>query len=317
MMFPKEVSRITSHKKPRYQLYQPGFNDRNSCWLEGEWINLPEKEWLARKDDHERMYASVGKDRRKQHHRDEPTSFTQMTDAQRQAWNHYRGNDTIEGRHQNGSVGPYGVRFAGNRINQKDLAHMKKIGWKAFRRCRLYPNGDVIEQAEKFDLPEEILLDEDGAVNVTAEVVSQNRRAEMEIFEGCLKSVSETMSILGATKPEAMFEAQMAAHSVVSREEEMIQLEWDDSRGKPDPYVSLPDARQEYAEMRRKGQEAIGDAFDGLIVQQRTSHNSCARANLDNTDGSSFSFVLPEFNDDGTHPPVGERDVPWNSRKDN
>ena len=102
MMFPKEVSRITSHKKPRYQLYQPGFNDRNSCWLEGEWINLPEKEWLARKDDHERMYASVGKDRRKQHHRDEPTSFTQMTDAQRQAWNHYRGNDTIEGRHQNG-----------------------------------------------------------------------------------------------------------------------------------------------------------------------------------------------------------------------
>jgi hypothetical protein len=315
-MIPEELVRITKHKKPRHQLYQPGFNDSNSCWLRGDWITLPEEEWHARKDEHARLYACVPKQIGSQHHRDGPTPPDKMTKAQKQAWEFFSGERTIEGRSRHGSVGPYSAPFAGRKPQQKAIAHMKQIGWKAFKRCRLYPDGEVIEQAEKFCLPEDILLDEEEAVNVTAEVVAQNRQRAVDMFESCLDTVRNTMEVLGATKPGAMFESQMAIQFLIDREEEMVQAEWDESCNKPDPYTDLPSAKQEYADKRRKAREVIGDAFDEMLARQRATHNSCARANLDNSEGRLFSFVLPEFDDDGSHAPMGPRDTPWNSRKD-
>lgn len=299
MNFPKELSRITKHKKPRHQLYQPGFNPSNSCWLKGEWITLSEDEWRARKDEHERMYARIHTD--KQHHRGGPTPLEDMTPAQRQAWKSFSGNKVIEGRHANGAVGPYSAGFAGDRLHPGTLAHMRKIGWKACRRCRLYSEGAVIEQAETFHLPDDILLDEEDAPDVTAEVVKQNRQASTDVFQGCLNGDS--------TSSFGQFQEQMAIQYLLEAEEEIIWAEWDASRGEPDPYTDLDEARARYAEMRKQARDSLGDRFDEAMARSRASHNSCARANLDNGDGQLFDFVLPEFHDDGSHEPVGEHDV--------
>lgn len=303
MNFPKELSRVTKHKRPRYQLYQPGFNSRNSCWLKGEWITLPEDEWRARKDEHERMYACIHTDAQKQHHRDGPTPPENMTPAQRQAWKSYSGNQTIEGRHANGNVGSYGADLAGDHIHTRSIAHMRKIGWKAFRCCRLYPDGEIIDQ-QGYGLPDDLFLDEKDAPDVTSEVVEQNRKASADMFDACLDPEDS---------PFGTFKAKMAVQYLLEAEEEIIQAEWDLARGKPDPYTNLDEARQQYASMRKKARQSLGNRFKELMARIKQSHNSCARANLDNSDGHLFAFVLPEFHDDGSHEPVGERDVPWNN----
>ena len=303
MMFPKKFSRITKHKKPRYQLYQPGFNASNSCWLKGEWITLPEEEWRACREQHEELYACVVEESARQHHRNGPTDPEHMTPAQHQAWLSCSGNATIEGRHANGNVGPYGADFAGGRIHKRSIAHMRKIGWKAFRRCRLHPDGEIIDQ-QNLGLPDDLLLDEDGAPDVTSEIVEQNRQASADMFDACLDPDDGSFGT---------FKAQMAIQYLLEIEEEIIQAEWDASRGKPDPYTDLGKSRQQYAEMRRKARQSLGGRFDELMAGVKESHNSCARANLDNSDGRLFAFVLPEFHDDGSHDPVGERDVPWNN----
>lgn len=43
----------------------------------------------------------------------------------------------------------------------------------------------------------------------------------------------------------------------------------------------------------------------------KESHNSCARSNLDNSNGFLACYVLPQFKVDGTHEPWGDKDVPW------
>ena len=73
MSFPKKLDRVTKHKTPRYQLYQPGFNDANSCWLGGSWVTLPKDEWKQKKVAHKKLYGNLNKNANKQHHRNKGT----------------------------------------------------------------------------------------------------------------------------------------------------------------------------------------------------------------------------------------------------
>jgi hypothetical protein len=86
---------VTKHKKPRYQLYQPGFNAGNSCWLEGEWLTVSREEFERRKITHTKMYGSFRG--LKQHHRDEPTPLDKLTVAQKQAYEFYSGDHLFDG----------------------------------------------------------------------------------------------------------------------------------------------------------------------------------------------------------------------------
>jgi len=62
--------------------------------------------------------------------------------------------------------------------------------------------------------------------------------------------------------------------------------------------------------MRAKAEEALDENFAEWYKASKKSHNDCARANLGDS-GVLFAFVLPEFHADGTHEPLGPRDVPW------
>lgn len=54
-----------------------------------------------------------------------------------------------------------------------------------------------------------------------------------------------------------------------------------------------------------------GKVLEHLPACGPAEHNECARANLDATQGKCYTCVLPDFNADGTHGPVGPQDVPW------
>ena len=94
MTIPKQVVRVT--KNNLHQLYQPGFNNSNSCWLTGRWITIPKDEWNTRKKEHVLMYKNVGEEQSKQHHRNKGTSLKNMTKAQKQAWEFLSGSETFD-----------------------------------------------------------------------------------------------------------------------------------------------------------------------------------------------------------------------------
>lgn len=74
-------------------------------------------------------------------------------------------------------------------------------------------------------------------------------------------------------------------------------------------------ARAEYTKTLKKVKDAVGPEYDELYAQGVRESNECSRENLKNSDGRMYCYVIPAFNDDGTHAPLGPRDFPWNQGK--
>lgn len=309
-MFPKKLYRVTKHRPPRHQLYQPGFNDANSCWLEGDWITLPRGEWQKRRLDHQRMYNNLNKKASKQHHNGPEIDIEHMTEAQRQAYEFYSGGETIECM-----LGNYmqcvGIDLSGDKVSKKSIKWLKKKGYLVLRRVRL--NDEITDQAEEYSIPEELLIDledPDGRpIDWQAKVVEQNMQSMENAFflylELCLdESQSEEMRGLVAGTMYA---------TLLMQEEEIIRAEWQEEIGDPDLYTDLARERERYSRMRLE-LEKVSNWEEGYRVY-KGSYNERERENLEKSGGSSYHFVLPEFSSDGSHEPWGKRDVPWNLDK--
>jgi hypothetical protein len=133
--FPKKLSRRTNHSPARYQIYQPGFNRHNSCWLKGEWITLPRTEWLAKKAKHEVMYAAIREAAKRQTHCDPGTSLKSMSTAQRQAHKFYSGTRVFKVKTANGRTVYYDFEIAGGQ-------RLKRSSEEAFRKA--FPDAKLI-----------------------------------------------------------------------------------------------------------------------------------------------------------------------------
>lgn len=76
------------------------------------------------------------------------------------------------------------------------------------------------------------------------------------------------------------------------------------------PYVAR--ARAHYVTITTKAREALGDErFDEMYKRRVAEHNARTRSDLDRANGATYAFVLPTFNPDGTHEPLGPKDFPW------
>ena len=308
-VFPKGVPyRKTKHKKPRHQLYIPGFNPANSCWLDGDWVNVSEEEWNARKADHKRMFGRLSKLSGKQHHRDPETPLDKMTDAQRRAYDHYSGHLHAHVLHGDETV-PAGLEMAGNGPGATTLKWMRDNDLNVIPRTVNGHTGEVTDVLEGLDFPDDVVSEDTEPVDPWVAIVEGNRRKEMAMFDAYIKAASSPPDEQpGGMKAMAI---RMAMTSLTMKEESIIRAEWNAQRGENEPYDDINREINEYVDMRQKLVDVFGEAFEPLYDSSRASHNSCARTNLDNSDGVLFSYVLPKFNEDGTHEPWGKRDVPW------
>ena len=298
-----KVSRITKHKKPLHQLYQPGFNDRNSCWLEGTWITLDKAEWLRRKVEHERMYGKP--DNTLQHHNGPPIPPEKMTKAQRQAWEHFAGCDDLYVAYPDGRTGIASVDLSGRSISGKSLKWLRKTGIKALPKCQM-GDGEVIDQIARFSVPPDLVAEvSEQVADPWMDIVKQNKQNLVDTFKACAEEVRTN-----GIPIERSFPASMALEYMVMQEETVVQEEWNALIGRKDRFDDPEGDRKAYAEMRKIAKEVFGDRFGPMLAEQRAEHNECARLNLDSSSGSAFCFVLPEFHDDGTHEPWGPKDVP-------
>jgi hypothetical protein len=294
--FPKKLSRKTKHKTPRCQLYQPGFNTYNSCWLEGAWITVPAEGFKAAAMAHEALYKGLRKQARKQHHRGAPTPEDKMTPAQRQAWMHFSGEGTLDARHTaSGHIGPVGVTLAGGKPDEKSLRWLRSHGYKILPKV-VAPDGKTVTDQSGL-VPPDLLADDKEAVNTWQNVVKQNRDR------------AEEMSRALAQSPMGDFARQMALHGLVELEESILR---NTLRQTPDDLETPEEVKARYVALRKDLEKSLGpEQFAQHYQQARASHNQCARANLDNSKGRLYCFVLPEFRPDGTHALPGPKDFPW------
>jgi len=293
----KVFYRVTNHRKPRYQLFQPGFNESNSCWLHGDWINLPQDEWEARKDQHQALYGDMSK--KDQHHRNPGTNPEDMTEAQRQAWEHYSGESLLYYQDENGHVGMMRFAMSGCKMRPKDADALREQNIKIVRRAK---EGDQeLDYGEIYGVPEDLLTDADAETkDPWDDIVDQNRKQEDQMFEAYLES-------------DQPFMHEMACHAVTEVEKGIIRSEWMEATGQQEAHaMSEEKALERYRWYRQKLTERFGATAEPLLERVRSSENECARSNLDSSNGVLFSFVLPKFEPDGSHEPWGERDVPWN-----
>lgn len=309
MPLPTEVVRVTKHKQPRYQLYQPGFNPGNRCWLEGAWLTLPKEEWEQRKDQHRQLYKDVRSQAGNQHHRDKGISVKKLNEAQKQAYEFFAGTDIIDcwvPKHD--YLQGASIELAGPYISERSCEWLRQKGWRVLRKIKDH-RGRIIDQAKRLRVPEDLVIDQTGdngePIDAQAKVVEQNMAHFEDQFFAALKFATDD------SEPENMrgFAAMTMFGTLMLQEETIMRAEWAEQRGKPDKYTDLPRERARYAKMRAELEKVEGwrEHYD----QSKGSHNECARHNLDNSKGHLFSFVLPEFHSDGSHEPWGERDVPW------
>lgn len=319
MSWPNTFARKTKHKKPRFQLYQPGFNRHNGCWLEGSWVTVPEAEWKKCKAKHEKMCARIVKQAKSQSHHNKGVAIKNMTEEQRQAYEHYSGTGRFDVVYENGAIGGVGVEMAGNRVKPSQEKWLRERGAKlpkwTYARGKKKP---AVNQLRGVEVSTDLISTTHGvtketAVDVWQQVVDQNLANQEGMFDAMLEGATQDDSPYG--DDQRGFFAQMAFHSLVRQEESIIRMEWNEERGRKDEFTTLDRERERLVEMRKRALAKCEskDQFEKLMAQARAGHNECARANLDNSDGRLFSYVLPKFNDDGTHEPVGERDVPWNA----
>lgn len=311
---PKTFYRVTNHNPPRHQLYYPGFNPVNSCWLDGSWVTVSEADWVARKVAHQALFNNLGKKVAKQHYRDPGTSLDRMTEAQRTAWKHYSGDAYIEVQYENGYIGKMSVATAGGQIDAGGIAFMRQEKARLIPKVK-QPDGSITDQQTMYsDLPDDLIAPTDDPVDVWKNIVAQNVQREFDMFKGAIEVAEKEAAV---NPSMAAFSLGMAFTRLVMQEESVIRQEYDKERwGIDDPYQTPDEVKARYVEMRKMLVDACSaETFEGFYEQARKNHNSCARANLDNTDGVLFNYVVPVFHADGTHEPWGPRDVPWNATR--
>jgi len=325
--FPKTPCRKTTHNPPKYQLYQWGFNPVNSCWLEGDWVTVTKAEYNKRKATVEKEYARVRKACKTQHHRDKGTALKNMTRMQRVAYEFHSGNQMLEAQivrkpdpEASGSgpvASPVSVSMAGNAPKQRDITWMRNKGFKIVRWVKHGPQGKPTDQLRGLNFPEDLIIEntKETAFDFVTTIVAQNRRRDQDFFEGNLKMLEKPASELPGGEAMGMnfqqFTASMAIHALIEQEETIIRGEWNKSIGEDDSVIPFEPEKERalYVEMRNKVR--VIENWEQWYDEQKKTHNECERANLDNSNGHLYCWVLPKFNDDGTHEPWGERDVPW------
>ena len=120
----------------------------------------------------------------------------------------------------------------------------------------------------------------------------------------------EQVAMMAKMDPNG-FAGSLLAHFVAKAACHVLVMEHD-SKGAVTKNVTR--ARERFTHALMKGCEVLGSKFDALYAAQVAEHNAGARSDLDQSNGTSRSimaYVIPAFEADGTHAPIGPKDFPW------
>lgn len=102
----------------------------------------------------------------------------------------------------------------------------------------------------------------------------------------------------------------MAVFSLIDLEKHIILIEHYLSNNPPNEVSNqkrVNSYKQQYRELISKVKALLGEQFQTIYDTIKRINNEDARETIDS---GFYDYVLPAFNDDGSHEPWGEKDVP-------
>ena len=120
----------------------------------------------------------------------------------------------------------------------------------------------------------------------------------------------EQVAMMARMDPNG-FAGSLLAHFVVKAAVHVLLMEHDSAGAVTKDVLR---ARDQYTKALMKGCEVLGSKFDALYTAKIAEHNAGARMTLDQSNGTTRSitaYIVPAFEADGTHPPIGPKDFPW------
>ena len=310
--FPPVVVRKTKHKQPKYQLYQPGFNEKSSFWLPGKWMTVPQDVWETKRDAHKEAYGNLNPDNMSKPAmhggKHTPTAPKDMTPFQKQAWEFYSGTAELYGRDTDGEIQSIAITVAAGKIHPESLEGIRKKKWKVIPKVE---RGGERDQVALYGIPTNVLTDDTEIVDITANAVEQNLKATTEMFDGLIDAINGKCNVDGpGLQPGPDFSIPLAITLLLEVETLIIQDAFYTFRtGKQIPYLDQASEKDRYADYRRKLQDALEVTFEEHYQSAKTNHNEHQRRNLERSGGKQ-GYVLPVFHEDGTYEPWGDKDVP-------
>lgn len=320
-MFPEVWAKKTSHSKPRYMFYMPGFNPCNGCWLNGDWVYVSEEQYKKESKKHNQLFSKVKKESKTQHYRDQSIPLKDLTEAQKKAYEHFSGESTLYAYRvmsdkdlskkditeeekflhlhkmdmvkENRLVFCVRVRLSGKNISEKSIKWIRENGYKIIPMVSNY--GKTTDQLKgiKRTTPKDIIADEKDVIDTTAAAIKQNNNQEDLMATEFLKNVDT---------------CDIGIDAIIRIEEYIIKAEWEKSIGKSDMYDDVKKMTQRYKKLREIAISSLGkNTFMEYYQESKSEHNGYEKEDLE----KGFpGYVLPEFHDDGTHEAWGPKDVP-------
>lgn len=176
-MFPRILDRRTNHKKTRYQLYYPGFNRENSCWLKGKWVTISKEEWEKTKDAHAEMYKNLNEDSESQHYRNPGIEISEMTEAQKKAWEVFSGNKYLSYVTELQTIGTCSVACAGEKVTNSQIKWLRRLNLKIIAKVIL--GGEIVDQTAS--LPDDVIHFNEEPIDPSKEEVVQKSKAKKSL----------------------------------------------------------------------------------------------------------------------------------------
>ena len=233
-----------------------------------------------------------------------------MTEAQRQAYEYFSGEITIDCVDADGNPHLFGCRLAGAKVFPQDLDRIGKAGCKIPKY--VIENKKKRNQIRGRNIPKEMIVDE--TYDTWKNVVRVNKKRAKDFFDDAVlnaKKAGITPTSMGLETFDG-FCASMAFHHLIELEENIIRDEHHKMmKGKFDDLSTHDEDLKEHEEVWNTLKEQFGEKFAIFYNEAFQTHNECERHNLDSSNGHLYCYVLPKFNPDGSHDPWGERDVPW------
>ena len=250
-----ELTRITKHKKPRYQHLRIGFRPSDSTWLVPEtpldWVNHPEAEHQAWSDRWTKLFATV--DLRVRGEKETP--LDRMTEAQRVAYEQFSGYVELNGFTPDRYFQSLFLETTGDHLSESSVKFLRERQLTIPRWAKEGRDEEKYDQFRGVRCPAEFIVENEEPIWQLKEVVDQNLANFDAQFEYALENAIQERNRTKDWNPEESWDYGMMVESLRVAESD-IQM---DERNQQDPEF---DVRFEYP-----GLEATKARFERMLAQ--------------------------------------------------
>ena len=147
-------------------------------------------------------------------------------------------------------------------------------------------------------------------MNLVAKTIQDYAYAQEDHARDMLAALFSNPGMAAMIGPPGYAES-LVAFTTYKAASHVLKIEDNARRYPHNPTNDVERAKLQYRKALASARKSLGANFDRLYEESRVENNKSARLCLDQSKGKMYYYVVPKFNDDGTHDPLGPKDFPW------